>query len=455
MRVVHLPYLATLAAVFLLAACGPEPVPVQPPPPPPPLPAPSKPPPPAQDPDIAAAIEGLKYPDAMVRKDASLILIARGKDAVDPLLKALFATKIATVKVEIIHILGEIGDPGSIGVLATALGDDDPSVCAAASAALEKYGTATVETVIKVLEHGTENGRAHAAALLGKLRDPRAIQPLIDAMWHTDEAAEVIHLFGYAAEPGLLEVLEKGDKKSKAGAAAALGQIGATVATGPLIAALDDWDPAVQRAAATALGEIGATEAVTKLEGLVDHHDPLVRAAALGAIGKIGGAVDPGPIIAMLHDDHQHVQQNAIFALGELGTFGAVDDLVVLLAEDDKWVPFMASDALAKIGDPSVDALTDATQSDDLQVKSLACSTLGRIGGKDAAKALVALLADEDVSAEAVDALVEVGPPAIKPLVKALSSKKPGVAQSAIEALRGITGEDYGDNPKAWKKLQY
>jgi HEAT repeat protein len=187
----------------------------------------------------------------------------------------------------------------------------------------------------------------------------------------------------------------------------------------------------------------------------VDHHDPLVRAAVLEAIGKIGGAVDPQPIIALLQDDHQHVQQNAIFALGELGSPGAVEHLVVLLAEDDKWVPFMASDALAKIGDPSVDALAEATHSDNLQVKSLAAAALGRIGGKDAAKALVALLADEDASADAVDALIEVGPPAVKPLMKALSSKKAGVAQAAIEALRGITGEDHGDNPKAWKKLKY
>ncbi|MBW2261370.1 MAG: HEAT repeat domain-containing protein [Deltaproteobacteria bacterium] len=455
MRARQLPYLASLAGAILLAACGPEPTSVQAPPPAPPPPAPVKPAPPKSDSDIAAAIEGLKYPDAMVRKDASLILIAKGEAAVEPLIKALFGTAIETVKVEIITILGRIGDPGAISHLATALGDENESVGIAASGALEEFGTSTVETVIKVLEHGTPQGRTQAAALLGKFEDPRAIQPLIDAMWHTDKAAEVIHVFGKAAQPGLLVALEKGDVKSKAGAAAALGKINVQAAIGPLIGALNEWDPGVQKAAAKALGDLGASKAVTRLEELLDHHDPLVRAAVVEAIGKIGGAVDPQPIIDLLKDDHQHVQQNAIFALGELGIPAAVDQLVALLAEDDKWVPYLASEALAKIGDPAVDALAEVTLSGNPQVKSLAAASLGNIGGKDSARALVALLSDEDVSADAVTALIEVGPPAVKPLVKALSSKKAGVPHAAVEALRGITGEDLGNNPKAWKNLEY
>lgn len=466
---------------LVLVACGGPPPPAAPPP----SYVPSQ---PVQtqsfDPDVIAAIEGLKYPDPAVRRDSASLLVAKGAPAVGPMIEELKKSSVAPVKVELAWALGQIGDTRAIEPLVSALDDPDPGVRSAASEALSRIGPACVDPLLAVLEKGSTQAREEAAVALGRIGDPRAIEPLIEAMWHTDAAAVVVADFGQAASQGLMKALATGETKTKAGAAwalgasreakavplligalsdespvvrakaaEALGRIGAMEASTPLISMLSDWDPAVVVSAARALGEIGAQTAVPGLVSLLDHHDSNIKATAVEAIGKTGGLIDPSPLIVLLADDHQLVQQNAAIALGELGLAPAIDPLISLLSEDDKWLPFLASDALAKIGDPAVKGLSTATRDPDPQVRILSAEALGKIGGKDATKALVDLLSDEDASSAAVDALVQVGIPAIKPLVKALSSKKAIVREGAVEALRGITGMELGDDPKAWKKL--
>ena len=107
--------------------------------------------------------------------------------------------------------------------------------------------------------------RANAAWTLGKLKDPRAIEPLIAA-------------------------LKDSDWNVRWSAARALGELKDPRAVEPLIAALKDSDDSVRGFAAYALSELKDPRAVEPLKALLTNPDSNVRKVAEAAIKKIEGA---------------------------------------------------------------------------------------------------------------------------------------------------------------------
>ena len=71
-----------------------------------------------------------------------------------------------------------LGDAAA-AILTTALCDRDSTVRSLAADTLAQIGTASVEPLIQMLKQHSE--ALSAAAVLGKIRDPRAIEPLIAA----------------------------------------------------------------------------------------------------------------------------------------------------------------------------------------------------------------------------------------------------------------------------------
>jgi HEAT repeat protein len=94
-----------------------------------------------------------------------------------------------------------------------------------------------------------------------------------------------------SAEAAIVRALEDTDVNVAAAAAAALGEIGAESAVGPLIAALgsDSW---VRCAVAKSLGQIGGRDAMRSLAGLVEDEDPLVAYIAEKAFAEAGDGDD-------------------------------------------------------------------------------------------------------------------------------------------------------------------
>jgi hypothetical protein len=136
-----------------------------------------------------------------------------------------------------------------------------------------------VKGLIKALEYNKDSVvRAMAAEALGELGDPKAVDPLINALKY--EAYDTYDTY-YV----------------RASAAAALGELGDPKAVDPLINALkdDDYDTydtyLVRASAAAALGELGDPKAVDPLiNALKDQYsDGRVSAAkALGMLHRKG-----------------------------------------------------------------------------------------------------------------------------------------------------------------------
>lgn len=189
----------------------------------------------------------------------------------------------------------------NVAELIEALGDEDKKKHDPAADALIDLGEAALEPLVQALKHENAHVRYHAATILGRIGNQRAIEPLNEVLDNEEETDEVCLSATVAlGKLGDLETiefcisgLEEGDRDERAGSAVALGLIGDKRAVAPLIKALSDPDSNVRSYAAAALGEIGDPEALPALEKLertttsISTAGRKVREATLNAIRRI------------------------------------------------------------------------------------------------------------------------------------------------------------------------
>jgi len=206
--------------------------------------------------------------------------------------------------------------------------------------------------------------RQTAAEILGRLKDPRAIGPLIVALVDEDpevqeavfEALKSFPGWGKSDEanrvvPELIVVLQdqRKDPEVRKNAAEALGKIKDPRAVEPLIEALKDKDFRVRWNAAEALGEIGDPKAVKPLIAALKDKDSTVRLYAAEALGKIKDPRAVEPLITALKDEYSEVRWHAAWSLGEIQDPRAVEPLIEALKDEDSGVRLSAAWSLEKI----------------------------------------------------------------------------------------------------------
>lgn len=194
-----------------------------------------------------------------------------------------------------VDLLASLGKP-AVPLLIDELRRPDSLSRRQAAVALGDIGDArAVEPLIVLLKDPNALIRRHAVKALGKIRDLRALVPLIKVLGNKDEQAHV-----------------------KTAAAQALGRIGQTGATGPLVLALKDPTWAVRSTAAKALGMIGDPRAVEPLILALGDADPTVRAHVVDALGRIKDPRAIEPLRWSLKDRDSEVRRRAKEALAKL-----------------------------------------------------------------------------------------------------------------------------------------
>lgn len=264
--------------------------------------------------------------------------------------------------------------------------------------ALVQIGEPAVSYLLSVLENRDGNC-ADAARVLGRTGDPRAIEPLIDALYTknvhlSQEAAEALGRIGdsRAVQP-LIDVLrhEWDDTETITvwqKAAAALAALGEP-AVPPLLKAAKDEDENVRRGAIEALGQLHDARGVDSLIAALQDKDSLIRASSADALARIGDPRAIEPLIALLDDDDSHVRSHAFFALAELGGSSVLTSLASGLNDPDPQVRRTVLHSLGKLQDPRIhDLLLEALKDVDAQVRSAAILTLSRVGDERALPAL-------------------------------------------------------------------
>ena len=195
-----------------------------------------------------------------------------------------------------LRMLGEIGDPKGLPLLAQGLRDKQPSIRAAAAASLGKLGsTEGVPFLIDALADPVPAVRSVAAVTLGKLKAEQAVSPLTQALQDRNMGVRAAAIAGllqlsspFSVVAGTVrELMGQQNPGLRSSVAKALGHGRAVDVVGPLLLLLNDPVPKPKISAARSLGRVGGRELLPHLQRLMKEANEAVRATAAGAIARI------------------------------------------------------------------------------------------------------------------------------------------------------------------------
>ncbi len=217
-----------------------------------------------------------------VRADATGALARIGRPALATLLAALRHQEWI-LRLHACEALGKIGAEEAVGPLCQVmLNDRDAAVRQDAAKALGSIGgVAALEPLTKALTD--LDVRPFAVEALGKLKDPRAVDTLIDVVTGRGRPANVRKVSVCGDESGELDVEEM---EVQIFAIGALAEIGEDRAIDPLIRALKDTR--LRANAAGALGQLGLRVAGPLLEAMKVETDSNILFHARAILSEVG-----------------------------------------------------------------------------------------------------------------------------------------------------------------------
>jgi len=258
---------------------------------------------------VELLITALQDADPSVRSAAASALGDIGDSrAVNPLITALQDAD-PNVRSAAASALGGLADSRAVAPLVTALQDADPNVRSAAASALGGVGDSrAVEPLITALQDADPNVRSAAARALGDIGDSRATETLIATLKDDSRCST-----GFRIASSVQEV-----------AMAALGRLRDPRAVGPLVELLLERDYRARKAAVWALRKIGDPRAVELLIDLLRKGNNEACRVAAEALGEMGDPRAVEPLTAVLKQvprsrDWYFVRREVVAALKRIG----------------------------------------------------------------------------------------------------------------------------------------
>jgi HEAT repeat protein len=293
-------------------------------------------------------------------------LVQFGDEALQPLLDTL-SDRSAEIhpRARVAITLGRLGNPKAIKPLINALSDESLGIVVAA--VLREFGKEVLPLVLEVLVNGDSNAcwyAAHSIVLIG----------------------ETYPLDEIVVEPLLLILNRNNTKNACHCAVVALGYAKDQRALEPLIKVLeakfdnkrthpDTWsrlDDGILQQAAWSIGKIGGERATSYLLSILNNKDHPERAVAAFSLGYISGDHIDTMLINALSDTDQKVQQNTIFTIKHHRRSQRFVDPLTALLHDTSLLPFLRGvvvEALAKIGGEQGTAIVaDARDHDESDI---------------------------------------------------------------------------------------
>ncbi len=274
-----------------------------------------------------------------------------------------------------------------------------------------------VDPLVAALNDSTTSVSRYAALTLGKLKDPRAIDKLIDVIAAENSSYQRFNAANYLGSmrdpksyQPLLDLLQSERSETRAAAATGLGLLKDNHAVKPLVAALNDTDSTVRAAAARALANLKASTAVEPLISLLTDKVPSVRSQAAASLGRLGDHGASDALASAGEDKDFAVQIAAGIALVRLDDARGVPIVARCLnhpsskmreqAVTDITISFINKESLVP---PLVAALSDPS----IRVRLYAALSLGRIGTAPAVEALLKKVSDRENLRSVLQGLAE------------------------------------------------
>ncbi len=323
-------------------------------------------------------------------------------------------------------------DPRAVPLLAKILRESsDLAAVPAADEALATIGTdEAVDVLVSVLprpkgEPGkparpTDAVRAAAARALARIRNPKALPALRKAL---DDPSLIVRL---GAMEGILEMRDR-------------------EAVPRICAQLGDKEERIRRFALRVLHQLGDTTCVDRVRQLMFHDPvPTIRASATVTYADLVGEKAIPDLLKLREDMDWSVRLEAAGSLAGLGK-PAARALARFLSDTNADVRAMAITGLGQIGGPEqVPALAKLIADKgrkNRQVRMAVAEALGSIGGEKGVPVLAELAADPDpaVRQRAATSLGHVGGPAARKALETLANDRvPAVRRAARAALDGM-----------------
>lgn len=246
------------------------------------------------------------------------------------------------------------------------------------------------------------------------LRDSGLLDHEVLRLRHRDwarraDACRILGGIGHgAAAPALIERLEDPNETVRQHAIAALGDLGAVQALGPIVESLDasaGWgnllvimalsrmgsravpaidallaestSPARTKALLQVTGQLGMAAAPALVRSLARHEDAEVRIEAVRTLGTL--AADPESVdvcLAAMDDEAWPTRALAARSLGFLGDARAIPRLERAMGDPAYWVRHRAGEALARLSDAGRAALGRALGDANPFVRDMAAQVL-------------------------------------------------------------------------------
>ncbi|HZD55032.1 MAG TPA: HEAT repeat domain-containing protein, partial [Candidatus Aquicultoraceae bacterium] len=402
-----------------------------------------------RDPEaLPRLIEALGFPEASLPPRIAEIIVLFGAGAVPLLIGELRNLDSDVRRIWAAEILGWLGDPRAAIPLIESLGDVSPEVRAKAAGGLGKLrDTRAVDRLLEILlSDPIPFVRTRAAQALGSIGHPKVIDHLVHVLkdpewWVRIRAIEALEVIGRASVGALLVALEDDDEEVRRRAAMALERMGYVEES---IAALESggYRSDISRILLL-VGRAGVTEVLFgKLkETGGDGRKLLVRLA-----GDIGDPAAGPAIRAVLSErGDPSLRSRAVEALGKIGCREAVPDLLECLRDPDDWVRRASVHALASLGtEEHAEDLVRLLKDPVPETRRAVCRVVSELAGERGDAPVENLLADPSpaVRAEALRAVRKRGLARCEPKVReALGDAAPEVRLEAALALAAVGGE--------------
>ncbi len=259
------------------------------------------------------------------------------------------------IRREVAAILGDLRDVRALPPMIRALSDPAESVQEAAIQGLKKLDDKkAITSLLAKLFHGTPTIQWRAGVALKSLG------------WRPQNDAETIKYcvalgefkqlsnFGAAAVKPLVELLRNGTSDKKISAVKVLGEIGDPAALKPMQNLLRDADSFVRCAAVYAIERANFRDAFPALVSALKDTARNVRLAAALALGTMGNDQTVLPLIQLLNDQDWEIRRAALESLGKLGDTRAFPSVAKHLDDTDKEVREVAADALGNVGNETI-----------------------------------------------------------------------------------------------------
>jgi HEAT repeat protein len=281
---------------------------------------------PALLPVFIAALRDDAAPD--VRREAAAVLASWEEDEVVEALCAALLDADAEVRTAAAQSLSELKQTSSAHVLRRWAMRTEPFVRRAVLRGLRELRFADAfEPALQALPDADADVRLEAVAVLGWLKDARALAPLAAVATgdpHADVRRVAVGALGFAAPSdtaaldALIAALRDDAWQVREEAATTLGKLRASAARAPLVAALDDAYWQVRLRAARALGKLHDTQAAPAIAALLAHPISNLRKEAALALGELGTPASLPALRDALEDRDPDVRKAVRIAINQI-----------------------------------------------------------------------------------------------------------------------------------------